>query len=349
MLVLSNRDGVIIEQLETLLADVEGRLAEELISDLPCVNDLVTHVERYRGKMLRPTLVLVAGMAGAGDDNKLADPHCVIATVTEMVHLATLVHDDVLDEARIRRGGKTINHLNGNETAVMLGDYLISHAYHLCSSLASTTTSQMIAETTNTICEGELLQLANRNNLALDERTYFEIIRRKTASLCGTCCRLGVLLTGASEELADDLYRYGENLGIAYQIVDDLLDLVGSENTVGKTLRSDLHKGKLTLPIIQFLQTAPPSQRDLMTELIRKPAQTLHDAPARDNGSPPPTPDDVPERIQKLLVDHDSVIYANQWATKLVDQAKACLNRLPESPARVFLHEMADAVLTRKF
>ena len=270
MLVLSNRDGVIIEQLQTLLADVEGRLAEELISDLPCVNDLATHVERYRGKMLRPTLVLVAGMAGATSDSKLGDPHCVIATVTEMVHLATLVHDDVLDEARIRRGGKTINHLYGNETAVMLGDYLISHAYHLCSSLASTTTSQMIAETTNTICEGELLQLTNRNNLALDERTYFEIIRRKTASLCGTCCRLGVLLAQAPDELAEDLYRYGEKLGIAYQIVDDLLDLVGTENTVGKTLRSDLQKGKLTLPIIHFLQSAPRAQRDLMIQLIKK-------------------------------------------------------------------------------
>src|SRR5690606_17219672 len=132
-----------------------------------------------------------------------SERHRILATVVEMVHMATLVHDDILDDAQMRRRGATINHLSGNEAAVMLGDYLISHAYHLCSSLDDQAVSRAVARTTNTVCEGELLQLANRGNGELDERTYFEIIRRKTASLCGLCCRLGASLAGAEPETAD--------------------------------------------------------------------------------------------------------------------------------------------------
>ena len=141
-LLMHNEDTAIGEQITVALAEVEARFAAELLSDLPCVNDLVTHVEQYRGKMLRPMLVLIAGMASSPSKHDLADSHLVVATVVEMVHMATLVHDDILDEASIRRGGGTINHLKGNESAVMLGDYLISHAYHLCSSLDSNKVSR---------------------------------------------------------------------------------------------------------------------------------------------------------------------------------------------------------------
>src|SRR5687768_8356653 len=156
------------------LEAVEKLFHEELVSDLACVNTLVKHVSRFRGKMLRPSLVLLSGKACG----ELTHAHVVIATVVEMVHMATLVHDDVLDEAELRRKGATINHLRGNEAAVMLGDYLISHSYHLCSSLDSQFASRLIAATTNRVCEGELLQVEHRNNVALDERTYLEIITR---------------------------------------------------------------------------------------------------------------------------------------------------------------------------
>src|SRR3954463_13883702 len=167
----------------TELAAVDRRFAAELKSELACVNTLVKHVSRFRGKMLRPTLVLLTGKACG----ELSDAHTVIATVVEMVHMATLVHDDVLDEAELRRKGATINHLRGNEAAVLLGDYLISHSFHLCSGLQSQVASRLIGRTTNIVCEGELLQLDNRGNLDLDEETYFQIIERKTASLCATC------------------------------------------------------------------------------------------------------------------------------------------------------------------
>src|SRR3954464_12136702 len=235
------------------LEAVEKLFHQELSSDLKCVNALVKHVSRFRGKMLRPMLVLLSGRACG----ETTDAHTVLATVVEMVHMATLVHDDVLDEAELRRKGATINHLRGNEAAVMLGDYLISHSFHLCSSLDSQFASRIIGRTTNQVCEGELLQIDNRNNLNLDEETYLQIISRKTASLCATCCLLGAKYAAAGEVRMSQLELYGLSLGTAFQIQDDILDIVGDPTTVGKTLGLDLEKGKLTLPIIHYLRTAP--------------------------------------------------------------------------------------------
>lgn len=350
MMLLAQRDRAVGQRLEAELAEVGTRLGAELVSDLPCVNSLVEHLERYHGKMLRPTLVLITGMASSGSGLELTQSHRVIATVAEMVHLATLVHDDVLDEAQIRRRGATINHLKGNEAAVMLGDYLISHAYHLCSSLSNTVASRLIAETTNTICEGELLQLANRGNLLLDEQTYFEIIRRKTASLCGTCCRLGGLMSGVSSDAGGELYTYGEKLGVAYQIVDDVLDLVGSEATVGKTLGQDVQKGKLTLPLIRFFQLASSEHRRSLQDLLQ-PCDDNAGLPLSGSSTAAPDLED-PDRthaIRQLIGLYDCVNYAQQWAHRLVDQAKSSLNGMIASPARGLLLDMADVALTRKF
>src|SRR5438477_1093331 len=254
--------------IEKELSAVERLFNEELASDLACVNALVKHVGRFRGKMLRPTLVLLSGKACG----ELTDAHTVLATVVEMVHMATLVHDDVLDEAELRRKGATINHLRGNEAAVLLGDYLISHSFHLCSSLDSQFASRIIGRTTNQVCEGELLQIHHRNNLDLDEETYFQIISRKTASLCATCCLLGAKFANASEVRISQLELFGLSLGTAFQIQDDILDLVGDPQKVGKTLGLDIEKGKLTLPMIHFLQTAPREHRDLLRSLLEDPS-----------------------------------------------------------------------------
>src|SRR5947199_4581731 len=208
--------ALVNETIKKELAAVEQLFTEELGTDLTCVNNLVRHVSRFRGKMLRPTLLLLAGKACG----ELTDAHVTLATVVEMVHMATLVHDDVLDEAELRRKGATINHLRGNEAAVLLGDYLISHSYHLCSSLDSQLASRTIARTTNQVCEGELLQIDNRNNFDLDEETYLRIITRKTAVLCGTCCLLGAKLAGGDEATAQAMETFGLSLGIAFQIQD---------------------------------------------------------------------------------------------------------------------------------
>jgi octaprenyl-diphosphate synthase len=327
MLLRGSRDPSLKQLLAAELAEVECRFAAELLSDLPCVNSLVTHLERYRGKMLRPTLVLASALACTGPGRELTEADRVAATVVEMVHMATLVHDDILDEALVRRGGATVNHLSGNETAVMLGDYLVSHAYHLCSALGDTTVARLIAEATNTVCEGELLQLANRNNRALDERTYYEIIRRKTASLCGVCCRLGAALHRAPPPLAEGLHTYGEQVGVAFQIVDDLLDLVGDPETVGKTLGRDLEEGKLTLPMIHFLRSAPG-------------------AAGRELAGEGP---ELATRARAVMVAAGSVQYAADQARARVAQAKAALAGLPDQPALDLLRTIADAVVARQF
>ena len=307
------------------LAAVEKLFHDELASDLPCVNALIKHVSRFRGKMLRPSLVLLSGRACG----ELTDAHAVIATVVEMVHMATLVHDDVLDEAELRRKGATINHLRGNEAAVMLGDYLISHSYHLCSSLDSQLASRLISRTTNQVCEGELLQIANRNNVDLDEDTYLEIITRKTASLCATCALLGAEFAGADGPTVGRMELFGLSLGIAFQIQDDILDIAGDTRTVGKTLGIDVEKGKMTLPLIHFLRHAPAEQRALLRSLLA--------------GSDP----EKSERIRHLILPSASMEYARDRAREYAGRAREALATLPDSDARRVLETMAEFVVAR--
>lgn len=304
---------------------VERQFHHELHSQLACVNTLVKHVSRFRGKMLRPLLVLLSGKACG----KLTDAHVTVATVVEMVHMATLVHDDVLDEAELRRKGATINHLRGNEAAVLLGDYLISHSYHLCSSLESQFVSRRIGQTTNQVCEGELLQIDNRNNWELDEETYLRIITLKTASLCAACCGLGAQLAGAGADDVQRMETYGLSLGIAFQIQDDILDVIGDPETVGKTLGIDIEKGKMTLPMIHFLRTAPAEHRALLRSLL-----TGHDA-------------DKAEKVRNLVLPSKSIEHAADRARQLVDRARSVLADLPDTNARGVLDAMAEFVVAR--
>lgn len=307
------------------LKQVETLFEQELKSELACVNTLVKYVSRFRGKMLRPMLVLLTGKACG----KLSPEHIVIATVVEMVHMSTLVHDDVLDDAELRRKGATINHLRGNEAAVLLGDYLISHSYHLCSSINSQFASRTIARTTNEVCEGELLQIDNRTNIDLTERTYMQIIAGKTASLCGACCLLGAKLSGQSDEMAQAMERYGRRLGEAFQIQDDLLDLLGDVREVGKTLGTDIEKGKMTLPMIHFMHHAPRQHRELLRSLL--------EGREADKG----------EKIRNLILPSESINYARGKARELVNEAVDSLRGLPESEAKAALTFAARFVVDR--
>lgn len=337
MLLVQLSDDTIRQRLADELASVENRFVTELHSGLPCVNELVRHIQRYRGKRLRPMLVLVAGLASSPDGRPLTDAHRGLATVVEMIHMATLVHDDILDDAEVRRSGPTVNFLRGNETAVMLGDYLISHAYHLCSNLERPWLCRAVAATTNVVCEGELLQLSNRENWDLDETTYFDIIRRKTASLCGACCGLAAELHEADDQVVHSLQVYGEKLGLAFQIIDDLLDLTGDEDTVGKTLGRDLQKSKLTLPLIHHLRLADPAERAKFLELLRRHSRLQVPDP------------ELSRALRQALRNSGSVQYGNRFAESTIKDAKNALAVLPDSAARDLLLEMADAVLTRKF
>jgi len=349
MLLIAERDGEIGQALASQLTLVQQRFGAELLSDLDCVNGLSAHVERYRGKMLRPTLVLLSSMAltGRTDMGELGESAVVAAAVCEMVHMATLVHDDVLDSAEMRRRGTTVNRLHGNEAAVMLGDYLISHAYHLCSSLGRADISRAIARATNTVCEGELLQLSNRENWQLDERTYYEIIRRKTASLVGLCCELPTLLAhqpdqrNGDERVGKALFTFGEKLGIAFQIIDDLLDLSGDEQTVGKSLGRDLAKRKLPLPVIRYLAVQSPAQAESMRRLLERGGQENEEGTIEQ---------EVYERVRQELVSSGMLEQARQMAEQLVGEARVVLaDNLADSPARQTMLAMADQVVSRRF
>lgn len=307
------------------LQAVEERFHAELNSALPCVNTLVRHVSRFRGKMLRPSLVFLTGKACGA----LTDAHVVVATVAEMVHMSTLVHDDVLDEAELRRKGATINHLKGNEAAVLLGDYLISHSFHLCSSLDSQFASRQIGKTTNELCEGELLQLDNRNNFDLDEETYTQIIMRKTASLCATSCMLGAKFAGATERQIAQAQVYGLSLGTAFQIQDDILDIVGDVRAVGKTLGIDVEKGKMTLPMIHFMRTAPREHQHLLRSLLE----------GRET--------DKVEKIRNLILPSNSLQYARDSAQQYIRRAQEALCDFADGEARQVLWAMAEFVVAR--
>ncbi len=319
------------------LERVERVFEQELDCDLPSVNRLCRHIERYRGKMMRPTLVLLCGMAASEADSAdpgapLTDRHITVAAVCEMVHMATLVHDDVLDEAGTRRRGDTVNRLSGNETAVILGDYLIASAYRLCSTV-DTETSLAIGRASQVMCSGELLQLHHRGDYSLDEPTYFEIVERKTAALIAVSCELGARHSGADEAGRCAFETFGRRVGAAFQIQDDVLDLTGNERIVGKPLGQDLRKGKLTLPVIHHLRTARPLERGRTLRLLEE----------AHRGS---APDGI---LADALRQTGSLEYAAGVARGLIVEARAALGGCARGPAAALLEVMADAVVDRAY
>src|SRR5205807_7872819 len=228
------------------LDKVEGILRANLETSQPGVARLMSHLSHYRGKRLRPALLLLTAHASG----RVTPTHFVLGAVVEMIHTATLVHDDVLDDATVRRHVSTINAGWGNQASILLGDYLFTHAFHLTSTLGDANACRLIGEATNRLCAGELHQICERGNLDLSEDAYFDIIDGKTAELTSCCCRLGAMYSGMDEEAVESLATFGRSLGMAFQIADDLLDLVGEERSAGKSLGTDLEQQKLTLPII---------------------------------------------------------------------------------------------------
>jgi len=239
------------------LGQMEEVLAKELSSDFPLVDELVKYVGKNAGKRLRPAVLFLS----AQTTGEVYPAHIQAAAAVELIHTATLVHDDILDGARMRRNVATINSHWGRDTAILLGDYLFSLAFTIASPLADGRIPTILAETTNAVCEGELVQTLKRNNLELTEEDYLRIISRKTASLWATSPRLGAILSGNGGQDAEALRRYGWNLGMAFQIVDDLLDITGDERVMGKSLGTDVALGKVTLPVIWLLSNGSTSAR----------------------------------------------------------------------------------------
>jgi len=307
------------------MAQAEQVFREQLRSEHAFVDELVSYGCLLGGKRLRPALLLLAGKAAG----RISREHYTLAAVVEMIHTATLVHDDVLDDAETRRHLATVNARWDNEAAVLLGDFLFTHAFYLASTTGSTTACRLIGQATNRVCEGEIKQKGSRGNLELSEQEYFEIVEGKTAALTECSCRLGALFSGADDDVTSRLAEYGRKLGIAFQIADDLLDVVGEQGVVGKTLGTDLDKQKPTLPLIRTLQVCTEEERQTISDLIFAPG------------------DDRSARLLPLLEKYDAIEYARQTAQRFVEEACGLIRELRPSAARDTLLAMAEFVVQR--
>jgi len=308
------------------LDEVEQILRDELHSRYPFVDRLVKHGFRLGGKRLRPALLLLSGQACG----ELAPEHRSLAAAVEMIHTATLIHDDVLDEATLRRHLDTINARWDNEASILLGDYLFTRALCMASSLDTTYACRTIGEATRTMCEGELRQVESRGDYDLIEDDYLDIIANKTAALCACCCRLGAHYAGADAEQREIFGRFGRKLGIAFQIVDDVLDLLGDEATTGKSLGTDLIKQKPTLPLIRLLSQVGPEERAGLVAVLSR------------------ADDHHREALKPWLERSDAMAYAQQKARWYVERAAEELHQAPETPAREALRQVADFVINRR-
>jgi len=307
------------------LEQVEAILRGELHSDFPFVDALVRHGFQLGGKRLRPALVLLSGKAAG----TLGAEHPVLAAVVELVHTATLIHDDVLDEAAVRRHLETVNSRFGNEASVLLGDYLFARAVCLAARLDNLYVCRVVSEAVRVMCEGELRQVGTRGNFELSEAEYLDIVAAKTAELCSCCCRLGAYFAGGSVPQVEALAQYGRHLGVAFQIVDDLLDVRGSEAVVGKSLGTDLLKQKPTLPVISLLARVSPAERDQVLAILRE--SDGHAA----------------EALAPWLQRYEALAYAEAQARSHVRLAQKALEPLPPSPIRDTLVQLADFVALR--
>lgn len=254
----------LLDPIAAELARVEEVLAQQVNGFDPRVSQYVQYTLGGIGKRLRPSLALLAGGAtGRVDEN-----HVKLGVIVELIHVATLVHDDVLDEAELRHELPTSNSRWGNEISVLLGDCLFAHALRLAASYPTTNVCRRVSEATNTVCSGEILQTQRRYDLDLPIEQYLEIINMKTGALFAVSCELGAQLNGAPPSAVESLREFGANLGIAYQIYDDCVDIFGQEHQAGKSLGTDMKKGKLTLPLMLLLKHVGTDVRQELGTMI---------------------------------------------------------------------------------
>ncbi len=299
----------IAEPVQPFLELVASRLTSQVREFDPAIVPYAEYALTGQGKQLRPALVALSANA----IGEVEDAHATVAVIIEMVHLATLVHDDVMDEAEIRRGRLTLGANWGNEIAVLCGDCLFAQALKLAASFPTPEICRAVAMATNTVCAGEILQTRQRRNFQFTEAEYFKVLEMKTGELFALSCDLGACLSGASPAQRGALREFGMALGTAYQVYDDCLDLFGSEAAAGKSLGTDLAKGKLTLPVLRFWQHAGASEKARLENLIRN-WEPRNLAP-----------------VQELLSKHDALAESLEIIHDWLEEARRALARLPES------------------
>jgi octaprenyl-diphosphate synthase len=318
----------ILEAISKDVAAIEIALTENLKPYLPLVSQVTEYIMFSGGKRIRPVLmILSARLCGyEGNYDK------TLSVVFEYLHAATLLHDDLVDDAEVRRGNPVAHSIWGNPATVLVGDFLLARSISIATETGQIPIVEAISHTTAQMSEGEIHQLLHKRDLAMEENQYMEVIRRKTACLIETACKVGALLAGASKIQIQTLTQYGHNLGCAFQLVDDILDYTADEKVLGKAIGTDLREGKLTLPLIYALANAPEKDRQQMETIIRI-------------GKANTTDFDI---ILELVSKHGGIAYARNRAKTLIDQAKQRLTLFESSKSRSVLEDLADYVLTRE-
>lgn len=319
-----------LKSLYALIADdmqrVDAVIRQRLHSDVVLVRQVAEYIIAAGGKRMRPALVLLsAGAMGYEGVN-----HHELAAVVEFIHTATLLHDDVVDESDLRRGRDTANALFGNAASVLVGDFLYSRAFQMMVGVGSMRVMEVLAEATNIIAEGEVLQLMNCNDADVDVDAYLQVIRYKTAKLFEAAARLGAILGGATPEVEDGLARYGMHLGTAFQLIDDVLDYSGVEGETGKHVGDDLAEGKPTLPLIHVMKHGTPEQAQLVRHAIEQGG--LDELPA----------------ILAAIQSTGALEETRNRAVMEIETAKQAISLLPPSQYRDSLIELADFAVTRR-
>jgi octaprenyl-diphosphate synthase len=304
---------------------VEALLQEQEPSSISLINELIVHVTRAGGKRLRPLVLLMMTKALGGND-----PHAItLAGALELIHTATLLHDDVVDESQLRRGRQTANHLWGNPASILVGDFLYSRAFRWLAQTERLDAIKIFAASTNDIAEGEVLQLMHRHNINMTVSDYLLIIARKTGKLFEVAAQTGALLADDNPQTQLAAAQYGLNLGIAFQITDDILDYLGKEQELGKQPFDDLKDGSLTLPILYVLEKGSAEEKLFIQKIIQ-------DKEVSD-----------PEKLKTMLHQSGAIEYAYNIAKEYVAQAENALTTFPHTAYRDALSALVNFAINR--
>ena len=316
------------ELLQHELAAVEAALVECSRSEVELISLAARHIVNAGGKRLRPQLALLSAQAFDYEGPAAVS----MAAAMELIHTATLVHDDIVDESDSRRGRATANFFWGNSASVLMGDYLVIKAFTLAAETGDPRLFRLLCDTIGRMCEGEVLQICVRAEMALDVGTYLKIIEAKTAILMSTCCRTGALLGGATRDQTEALALFGSKVGLAFQIIDDILDYTGEEQSLGKPVGGDLREGKVTLPLIFALQRARAADRKQLAEALERPSVLLAS--------------DI-EAVVQIIARCDGFAASRQKAWEFIRDACCDLKAIPAGPPREGLAYLAGKTVER--
>lgn len=317
----------ILQPIAAEMTAVDSLIRARLRSDVVLINQLADYIINSGGKRLRPAVVLLAAKANGYE----GENHLLLSAIIEFIHTATLLHDDVVDDSKLRRGNDTANAIWGNSASVLTGDFLYSRAFQMMVDLERMSVMQVLADATNRIAEGEVLQLMNCHNPDLTEREYLRVTERKTASLFAAGCRLGAEICDAPQARRDAMHDYGHHLGIAFQVIDDALDYSPDSAIIGKNIGDDLAEGKTTLPLIHAMQKGTPEQVRCLRQAI--------ETGGTDNL----------QAVQEAIESTQAMAYTFARAEDEAHAAISALSVIPDSEFKTALTQLAEFSIRRNF